>query len=167
METLADAARRLLQELDARAARNMGSGRPQAPDKFDAGRVVRKKHDCFPIVSDAPARNQCGFVTDGLTVPAGSAHWSIEMRLGPGAHAGAAYPRVPQGRPSFQAAANCNRRGHAEISKRSFGSVGLLSMRGLAVRDHEPPLVCEISRHPAPASDVPGSDARMYVPIRR
>lgn len=124
MESLADAARRLLAELDARAARNMGSGRPQAPDKFDAGRVVRKKHDCFPIVSDAPARNQCGFVTDGLTAPAGSAHWSIEMRLGPVARAGAAYPRVPQrGRPSFQAAANDNGRGHA-------ATLGVSSMTG-------------------------------------
>lgn len=113
MESLADAARRLLAELDARAARKMGSGRPQTPDKFDAGRVVRKKHDCFPIVSDAPARNQCGFVTDGLTAPAGSAHWLMEMRPTLGARAGAAYPRVPQGRPSFQAAANDNRRGHA------------------------------------------------------
>ena len=50
-------------------------------------------------------------------------------------------------------------------SKSSFFCVGCLSTRGLEGTDHDPPPRSPKQRQPVPVSDVPGSLARMYVPI--
>ena len=115
MERIGDAARRLLAELDARIAeRTKAAGRLKGPAQIQSG---RDDTGCFPIPHARPAPD-----TGDDVEPEDRAERTapcvliFPMRPVLGALAGAAVPRMPQGRPSTQAhraGANDNVRDHA------------------------------------------------------
>jgi len=118
VETVGEAARRLLEKLDARIAERKAAGRLQGPAEIAGrdGTADDKRARPAPDASDDAATKDRAARTAPSVL-------RFPLRPALGAHAGAAVPRMPQGRPSFQArrrASNDNRRAHArhQVSRR-------------------------------------------------